>query len=159
MTRGGSVGVPHVRTGRSRRSRGARGQALVEFALVSLIFFGLVFAIIEFGTLLFARMTVANAVREGARTVVPYASEEVGLAEGIVAGAQSATSGASLGFLDSTDVTVACLSPAGVTKACTDAVPEDSVQVTGTYVYRPFFPALAGRVQIPLSSTVLMVLE
>lgn len=139
--------------------RRERGQALVEFSLVALIFFAILFAILDFGTMLFARMTVINAAREGARVVIPFASEEAGLAEGIVVGAQSATSAASNGLLRESDVTVLCLSPAGTTKQCLDAVPADSVRVTGQYTYRPFFPLLAGRVQVDLSSTIEMVLE
>lgn len=54
------------RRGRSRR-RGERGQALVEFSLVSIVFFFLVFGIIDFGLGLHSWITVTNAAREGAR--------------------------------------------------------------------------------------------
>lgn len=150
---------PAWQRGRSTRTRRERGQALVEFSLVALIFFAILFAMFDFGTMLYSRMTVMNAAREGARAVIPFASEEAGLAEGIVVGAQSATSAASNGLLREEDVTVVCLDPAGATKACTDAQPEDSVRVTGNYLYRPFFPLLVGRVQVDLNASVEMVLE
>ncbi len=47
--------------------RGERGQALVELALVLPVLALLLFAIIDFGLALNARIQVANAVREGAR--------------------------------------------------------------------------------------------
>ena len=49
------------------RRRGERGQSLVEFSLVSLFFFILVFGIIDFGFGLHSWITVTNAAREGAR--------------------------------------------------------------------------------------------
>jgi hypothetical protein len=46
---------------------GARGQALVEFALVAPVFFLLLFAVIEGGRFILFYETLANATREGAR--------------------------------------------------------------------------------------------
>jgi Flp pilus assembly protein TadG len=45
----------------------ARGQALVEFALVAMIFFLLCFAVIDFSWLMFNQMAMQDAVRESAR--------------------------------------------------------------------------------------------
>ena len=44
-----------------------KGAALVEFALVALIFITVVFAIIEFGYLYWVNLSMQHAVREGAR--------------------------------------------------------------------------------------------
>jgi len=44
-----------------------RGQALVEFALVAMIFFLLCFAVIDFSWLMFNQMAMQDAVREAAR--------------------------------------------------------------------------------------------
>jgi len=44
-----------------------QGQALVEFALVILLLFLLLFGIIDFSRLFFAYATMSNGVREGAR--------------------------------------------------------------------------------------------
>jgi len=44
-----------------------KGTALVEFAIVALLFFTLIFGIIEIGFLLFNQQVVTNAGREGAR--------------------------------------------------------------------------------------------
>jgi Flp pilus assembly protein TadG len=48
------------------RSRGDRGQAMVEFALVATVLLVLVLAAVDFGRLFYARITVTNAAREGA---------------------------------------------------------------------------------------------
>src|SRR5882724_1302459 len=50
-----------------------KGQALVEFATVTLLFFTLVFGIIEFGRALWTWNTIAQATRAGAR----YAAVEI----------------------------------------------------------------------------------
>jgi len=50
-----------------RKSVEQRGATLVEFALVGLLFFTLLFGIIEFGLLLFNQQVITNAGREGAR--------------------------------------------------------------------------------------------
>ncbi|HVS44986.1 MAG TPA: TadE family protein [Candidatus Dormibacteraeota bacterium] len=54
---------------RSRRlhRRGARGQGLVEFALVAPLLLALAFGIFDFGRGMSANVTVTNASREGAR--------------------------------------------------------------------------------------------
>jgi len=45
----------------------ARGQTIVEFALIAPVFFILLFGIIDFGLMLNHRITLEHAVREGAR--------------------------------------------------------------------------------------------
>ena len=50
-----------------KRNRQCRGQALVEFTLVAMIFFLLSFAVIDFSWLLFNQMNMQDAVREAAR--------------------------------------------------------------------------------------------
>ena len=55
---------------RSRRRDRGDGQALVEFALISVIFFLLLFGIIEGARAIYAYNTVANAARVGARTAI-----------------------------------------------------------------------------------------
>jgi Flp pilus assembly protein TadG len=50
-----------------------KGQALVEFAMVTLLFFTLIFGIIEFGRALWTWNTIVQATRAGAR----YAAVEI----------------------------------------------------------------------------------
>jgi hypothetical protein len=47
-----------------------KGAAVVEFALVAVIFFTVLFSIIEFGYLYWVTLTMQHAVREGARYAV-----------------------------------------------------------------------------------------
>ena len=53
--------------GTNRDPRHQPGQAIVEFALVSVVFFFIVFATIDFGRVIFTYAQLHNAVREGAR--------------------------------------------------------------------------------------------
>lgn len=49
------------------RSRNQRGNAVVEFALVAVIFFTLLTTVMEFGYMFWSNLTMQHAVREGAR--------------------------------------------------------------------------------------------
>ena len=55
--------------------RGERGQALVEFSLVSLVFFFLIFGVIDFGMGLHSWITITSAAREGARLGAVHGTE------------------------------------------------------------------------------------
>jgi Flp pilus assembly protein TadG len=59
---------------RTRNGRKAKGQALVEFALVIPIFLALLFGVIDLGRVIWANDSLASAAREGAR----YASVHAG---------------------------------------------------------------------------------
>jgi hypothetical protein len=61
-----SDGLPLIRR-LTARGRGEKGQAMVEFAMASMLFFLLVFGIIDFSRLFQSWMTVQHAAREGAR--------------------------------------------------------------------------------------------
>lgn len=61
----------------------ARGQALVEFALVAPLFFTLLFGIVEVGRFIFYYEVLNNATREGARyAIVNGANSVTGCAAG-----------------------------------------------------------------------------
>ena len=55
--------------------RGERGAELVEFALISILFFMLVFGIMEFGRGIWMYGTVAHVAKEGARFAIVRGSE------------------------------------------------------------------------------------
>jgi Flp pilus assembly protein TadG len=57
-----------------RVSRGRRGQATVEFALVAVVFFVLFFGVIEVARLAYGVVAVGNAAREGARWAIASAN-------------------------------------------------------------------------------------
>jgi Flp pilus assembly protein TadG len=153
---------PNSRSPRRRRARG-RGQALTEFALVIPIFLLVLSGILDFGFMLYSRMTVINAAREGARAAVmaPVKSTIPTVVQGRVV---SAATGSGLTMANLT-VSTACDRSSGTCTFTTntpaqpaDAKAGDSVKVTVDYSYTSFFPLLFGS-HFHLVSTVQMVLE
>jgi hypothetical protein len=67
---------------RSGTRRRARGQALVEFAMVAPFFFLLLFGIIEAGRFIFYYETLNNATREGARYAIVNGANTLGCPSG-----------------------------------------------------------------------------
>ncbi len=137
---------------RSRRRR-SRGQSLVEFAVVLPVFLLVLSGIMDFGFLLYSRMTVINAAREGAR-IATTMTEDAGTIPAAVTSQVNAAAGGL------TVTTATCRVPQG-SSSCGGfggADTGDSVRVTVTYVHHAFFPLLFGA-NIPMSSTVQMVLE
>jgi len=61
---------PDCATTRCRRLRSESGQSLVEFAIVAILLFQLVFGIMDFGRVLFAQLTLQHAIREAGRFAV-----------------------------------------------------------------------------------------
>jgi TadE-like protein len=54
--------------------RGERGTSVAEFAMVAMLFFTLIFGIIEFGRMLYTHNALADATRRGARYAVLHPS-------------------------------------------------------------------------------------
>lgn len=144
-----------------RRSRRKRGQALVEFALVFPIFMLVLSGIMDFGFMLYSRMSVINASREGAHAAI--VAEDHSTILTVAQGAAVATAAQGGVSISGSGVTVSCLattvsvsSPPAV--SCASAKAGDSVVVTVSYTYHSFFPLLFGAT-IGLTSTTQMVLE
>ena len=57
--------------------RGERGAALVEFAIAALVFTTALFAVIEFGRLLWVHNALTDAARRGARYAVNHTAADV----------------------------------------------------------------------------------
>ena len=147
--------MPHLTrtTPRSRRRPRSRGQSLVEFALVLPIFLLILCAIMDFGFLLYSRITVINAAREGARVAMTMAEDQNG-----IGGAVSDRVSAAAGGLAVSTTTCRVPKAGGSCGGFGGAEAGDSVRVTVSYDHRVFFPLLFGAT-IPMSSTVQMVLE
>jgi Flp pilus assembly protein TadG len=47
-----------------------RGQAIVEFAIAAVLFFSLLFMVMDLGLMFYVKITMQNAVREGARYAI-----------------------------------------------------------------------------------------
>jgi Flp pilus assembly protein TadG len=140
-----------------RRTTRRRGQALVEFCLVVPIFLILLSGVLDFGFMLFQRMSVINAAREGARAAAMVADATT--AE--TTAQQSAVSAAAQGGIgiSTSNVVVTCMkAKTFVVEACNTASQGDSVRVTVSYTYHTFFPLLLGAT-FDLQSSVQMVFD
>jgi Flp pilus assembly protein TadG len=60
---------------------GERGAALVEFSIAALVFLTSVFAVLEFGRLLWTHNALTDAARRGARYAVSHARADAGNAQ------------------------------------------------------------------------------
>ncbi len=140
-----------------RRRSGDRGQGLTEFAIVIPVFLLVMFAIFDFGFMLYSRLTVANATREAARAAVMVAYRPS--IDDVVDSTVKSVSFALNTSLQTMKIEAECF-PRGSCDfdAPANSEPGDSVQVTVTYTYQTFFPLLFGAT-MDMSSTVQMVLE
>ena len=126
---------PSRAVSRRGKVRGEDGAAAVEFAIVSILFFMLVFGIIDFGFAFHSWNNTANAAREGARRgAVTY--DAVDIANRTKAAAST---------LDPTKLTVIVecnhLNAGFVTSSCNSTLAEgDLVRVTVNYVYNMMTP-------------------
>jgi len=128
-----------------RRMNGERGAALVEFALVFVLFMFLLYGLIAFGMILALKQSITSAAADGARAAVgavPVAGETLDQAEIRVAKAK--VDGA-LGWLGGKYQSSSDLSVAPPT-FCTGASGPKCISVTITYPYetRPLVPPAPG---------------
>jgi len=147
---------PNRPTNRPRRRPRTRGQALVEFALILPVFLLVLSGILDFGFLLYSRMTVINSAREGARAAVTATENPTTIPSVAQAAAQAVATTLSGGVT----VATTCVRSGGSCSfaTATSSKPGDAVVVGVTYTYHTFFPLLFGTT-IPLGSSVQMVME
>src|SRR4051794_14436160 len=99
---------PDDRLARHLRRR-RRGAAAAEFALVSVVFFAVLFGIIEFGELVMVNNLLDGAAREGARLAVVNTNQGgalTGLVRAEVVRRLGGTTARLAGFDPLTDITV-----------------------------------------------------
>ncbi len=164
----------HKPTARSASRRVRRGQALVEFALVLPIFLVVLSGILYFGFMLYSKMTVINAAREGAHYGVTLDPKDAAFSTKI---ANQASAAATVG-LDATKLTTTTAGLKVVNGVITGAsctwgsggtcAAGDAVSVSVTYPFSNPIPmrlSLLGNVIVDLpeafslSSTVQMIHE
>jgi Flp pilus assembly protein TadG len=150
---------PRTPVRRRRRSR-SRGQALVEFALVFPVFFLILAGLLDFGFLLYSRITLINATREGARAAVTQVDNAQGIPGLVKSTIQTNATGLTLADLSDSETCVAktqsnCDFASGGNP---DPQSGDAVRVTTTYIYRSFFARLFGST-ISFSTSIDMVIE
>ena len=98
----------------------AKGQSTVEFAMVSLLFFFMLFAVIDYGWLMFAQMNVQQAIDDGGR----YAStgqESGGSGTRISSIISNIQSEVSVPGVDVSKLSICSVPPGGTTAACYDS--------------------------------------
>jgi Flp pilus assembly protein TadG len=146
-----------TKRGRDRQSR-SRGQALVEFAIIFPVFMLILSGILDFGFLLYSRMTIINAAREGARAAIQV-SDATTIPTVVHGQVMANASGLNTGLITTTTSCVAIVStPTCSWASTTTSSPGDAVSVSVAYSYKSFFPLLFGNT-IPLGTTVQMVIE
>ncbi len=138
-----------------------RGQALVEFTLVFLLFFLLILGVIEFGHALYVYTATAHAATEAARFGATTGSEpaqepnyrncdgirQAALRVGALAGIQPADITIAYDHGPGTDIFASCPAPPNAIRG------GDRIVVTVKATYKPLVPLLP-QVEIPLEATV-----
>lgn len=127
---------------------GSAGQAIVEFALVAIVFFILLFGIIEFSRLLLMYHHVGNVAREGSRYAIVH-----GFESGVNATAADIENYVkSISPVDPNNLTVT------TTWGDPDHKPKSWVRVQVNYDFKFIVPILYNS-DIPLQSTSQMVIS
>lgn len=68
-----------------RKNRtGERGTTMAEFAIISVVFFMIIFGIIEFGRLFYTHNALTDAARRGARYAVLHPKTDIGCVKKVV---------------------------------------------------------------------------
>ena len=137
-----------------------RGQAVVEFAIIFPVFFLILAGLLDFGFLLYSRITLINATREGARAAVTQVDNAQGIPGLVRSTIMSNVPGLVVSDIGDTETCVAhqqasCDFSAGGNP---DPVAGDAVRVSTTYVYHSWFARLFGAT-INFGTTIDMVLE
>jgi Flp pilus assembly protein TadG len=126
---------------RSRRRRRARGQALVEFAMVVPWFFLMLFGIIEAGRFIYYYETLSNATREGARYAIVNGANTLGCPSGPAAPGTSACDVAGNNVVAKVRQSAIGMTGIGVTPTWfPDNGRGSTVRVEATYTYRSLVP-------------------
>jgi hypothetical protein len=123
---------------RALRTGERSGQAIVEFAIVSIAFFMIVFGTIDFGRAVYMYSELSNAVREGARYGKINPAETASIKDRVID--KSPSLGLAYG-----DITVACTG--GCYPGCAD------VRVTASYQFSAITQEFLGIGPITLHSS------
>jgi Flp pilus assembly protein TadG len=129
------------------RKRGQRGQAIMEFGLCFLVFFFLLYGIMEFGRMVASYNILAGATREGARYAVVHGSSSGSAAT--ATDVQTVVRKWSVG-LDTSSITVTASGVGGA--------PGSTVTVKSTYSMLPFTSLFLTN-NVSLTSSSVMVIS
>ena len=147
---------------RRRHSRRREGAALVEFAVVSMVFFLVLFAIFEFSYLVMVNNLMDNAVREGARYAAVNTAQGSSLNDAIRDVVDARMAGIKtrfVGYDKATSITVTAINPVtglqltdstGANVNTWDTAFGQFIQIQVSVTYKPILPSL---VMLPSSFT------
>jgi Flp pilus assembly protein TadG len=141
-------GVRHRRVSRSRQ-RCQRGSITVQFALVFPVIVGILFAIIDAGRFVGARVMLTQAVTEGVRVASLSTTTTTATVDAAVQGAGS--------MLNGMTITTTCyVGSTAVTRPLfSSKVAGDRIEVRATYVFDPMFFSAFAKTLTQSSWTVL----
>lgn len=133
-----------------------KGAETVEFAMVALVFFALLFAVLEFGRALFVWNALTEATRRGARmaAICPYSSAVPAKVAIFDAVSGSLGSSSIVAGLKPSMVNVRYLNQAGSVEANQSLVRFVEVGITG-YSYQFIVPLWGSTVTMPPFTTTL----
>ncbi|MDH4554923.1 pilus assembly protein [Pseudomonas sp. BN417] len=140
-------------------ARSMRGVYVVEFAIIGLLLFILLFAILEFGRLYFTVNALNETVRRGARlAAVCDISDPVILRRAIYNAATDAGASSLIGDLETADLTLAYLDESGATVASPNNLVSPDGFIAIRYVqlrvenfsFNLMIPVLGGTITLPV---------
>ena len=141
---------------KKRIEKSEKGQTLLEFALVTLIFFILVFGMIEFGRALWTWNTIVQATRAGARYAVVETptSNDTEIKKVVVYNDPNASSSSTpvVPGLTETNVIVNYLNNDGSAASNKNVADVIAVEVTG-YQFSFLVPLFGSQISLPSFTT------
>jgi Flp pilus assembly protein TadG len=130
----------HERRRAARRGRGDEGASFVEFALISIVLFTILFGIINFGLILSFRQDVTRAAAEGARggaVAIPASVGDTTAAQTAADGAvKEAVKGIGGRFNTANPCGVSGMHCTATIGTCTNDATHKCVTVTVSYDYK-----------------------
>jgi Flp pilus assembly protein TadG len=105
---------------RALRLGSAKGQSSVEFAMVSLLFARMLFAVMDYGWLLFAQMNVQQAIDDGGRYASTGQESGGGPDPRITSIINTIQNEISIPGVDATKLSICSVPPGGSTSSCYD---------------------------------------
>lgn len=119
------------------KRRNDSGQTLVEFALSALLFFLVVFAVIDFSYFFYVKLTLQNAVRQAGRyAITGQVMSGVNRYNSILQTAENY----SLGIASAADITI-CSASGGCGSA---GGPSEAITITISHAYRFLTPSISA---------------
>ncbi len=148
---------------RQGKDRNQLGAAMVEFAIVAMVFFSLVLGLVDFGLGIFYYNTLSNAAREGARVGIINTGADMrsqmcnaAVSRLLLPGVTYNVANGCSGYTPKLDVTAECRDTNDnlVNEPTDKCLPTNKVVVRLTYHYEPITPLVQGMVGLTGGATI-----